>query len=222
MITNNKAQVLDRLFSTKIVPVFYHSELDICRNILKSCYDAGVHIFEFTNRGANAYDIFVDLRNYANNFLPGMLLGIGSIIDKATTEKFILAGADFVVSPILRPEMGEMCRFYNRIWIPGCLSLTEMVDATQSGADVVKLFPASTMGAAYLKAILAPLPNLKIMPTGGIDPSEQNLNEWLGAGAKCIGLEGKFFKQEYIDARNFDAIKEDLKAAYTIAQSFKK
>lgn len=216
-----KPQVINQIHHMGMMPVFYHHDLGVCRAVLKACYDAGVKVFEFTHRGDNAFEIFEELRTYVNHFLPGMALGIGSIIGKENTEKYIIAGADFVVSPILVPPMGDMCKFYNTLWIPGCMTLTEMVNAHQSGADLVKIFPGSVLGPEFVKAALAPLPWLALMPTGGVEPTPESISKWFKAGVKCVGLGGQLFKKEHLDTQNFEAIKADVRKCFEIVQHVK-
>jgi 2-dehydro-3-deoxyphosphogluconate aldolase / (4S)-4-hydroxy-2-oxoglutarate aldolase len=214
-----KIEVLKKLKATGIVPVFYHADLETCIGVIQAAYEAGIPVFEFTNRGENAYDLFVAIQKYATEKLPGMVIGVGSIIDAATTEKFIAAGAEFIVSPVFVPEMGTVCIEKGIAWLPGCMTLTEMVNASKAGADIVKLFPGSALGPKFVSAVLAPLPWLQIMPTGGVEPTEQNLTEWFKSGIVCCGLGGQLFNKEHLASKNFTAIKDAMKNALALSMS---
>lgn len=190
-----------------MVPVYNHPDLEICKSVVKSSYDGGLRVFEFTNRSEFAYDIFVELKKYASDELPGMLIGVGSIIDAETTTKFINAGADFIVSPALVPEMGEVCKDADVAWSPGTGTLTEIVKAYKLGADIIKLFPGSQVGGpGFAKAALAPLPFLQLMPTGGVSPDKENLKAWFDAGVVCVGMGSKLFPKEWIQNGEFDKL----------------
>lgn len=213
-----KEKIVASLTGTGMIPVFYHADIEICKGVVKASYDAGVKVFEFTNRGSNAFEVFVALKKYIVSDLPDMLIGVGSILDGATTEKFIQAGADFIVSPIFKPEMGLACAKTRTPWFPGCMTLTEIVNAFEAGADVVKIFPGASLGPKFVAAVLAPIPWLKLMPTGGVEPNEQNLSEWFKSGVVCVGLGGQLFKKDLLEKKDFEGIKNDIAAAYGLVK----
>lgn len=202
----SKSQILSQSHATGVIPVFYHKDLEVCRGVLKAAYDGGCRVFEFTNRGENAFDTFSDLLHYATYQLPGLMLGIGSILDGDTALKFIHAGAHFIVSPILDESMADVCRLEDKLWIPGCATLTEIVKATRLGADLVKIFPGSTLGPKFVSSVLAPIPSLKLMPTGGVEPSVQNMKEWFSAGVYCVGIGGNLFKKDWLEKGDFASV----------------
>lgn len=190
-----------------MVPVYNHPDLEVCKSVVKACYDGGLRVFEFTKRSESAYDVFVELKKYASDELPGMLVGVGSIIDAETTTKFINAGADFIVSPALVTEMGNVCKDADIAWSPGTGTLTEIVKAYKLGADIIKLFPGSQVGGpGFAKAALAPLPFLQLMPTGGVSPERENLKAWFDAGVVCVGMGSKLFPKEWIQNGEFDKL----------------
>jgi len=158
-------QLLTEMDRTGLVPVFFHPDFTVAREVLRACHAGGVRVFEFTNRGDNAFDVFAKLVPFAAT-LPGLSLGIGTILNAPDAVRFINAGAAFVVSPILDVEMGEACRHRHTPWIPGTGTLTEVVTAHRAGASVIKIFPGSVLGPKFIEAVLPVVPGLRLMPTG--------------------------------------------------------
>ncbi|MGS2762846.1 bifunctional 4-hydroxy-2-oxoglutarate aldolase/2-dehydro-3-deoxy-phosphogluconate aldolase [Sinomicrobium sp. M5D2P9] len=189
-----KETVLQTFGAYPLIPLFYEEDIRICKQWIKACYDGGVRAVEFTNRGERALAVFTELVAWTGEECPGLVLGIGTIKDRETAEKFIAAGAGFVVAPVLDTEVGEYCIQKEIAWIPGCGTLTEMYNAHKYGADIVKAFPARALGGAgYIKAVLAPCPELKIMPSGGIDADPGTYQKYRTAGAFCVGVGSSLF-----------------------------
>ena len=179
-----------------IVPVFYHADLATCQQVLGACYAGGARVFEFTNRGEYAHEVFGELVKWARTELPEMILGIGSVLDSATAALYLQLGANFVVAPTLDPDTARTCHRRGVAWLPGCGSVTEISEALALGAEVVKIFPASQVGGpAFIKAVKGPMPWVRIMPTGGVTPDPENLQTWFAAGATCVGLGSQLFAQ---------------------------
>ncbi len=175
--------------NTKIVPLFYHKDISIIKKVIKACYDGGARIFEFTNRGDHAHETFSELVKWVGKELPGMILGIGSIVEAGTASLFIQNGANFIVSPILNPDMAKVCNRRKIPWIPGCGTLSEINYAEELGAEVVKIFPASQIGGpSFIKGVKAPCPWTNIMASGGVTTEESNIRQWFDAGAYCVGI----------------------------------
>ncbi|WP_333661180.1 bifunctional 4-hydroxy-2-oxoglutarate aldolase/2-dehydro-3-deoxy-phosphogluconate aldolase [Chishuiella changwenlii] len=197
---------------TGIVPVFYHQDVEICKNILKACYEGGVRIFEFTNRGDFAHEVFAELTKFAAKELPEMILGIGSILDAPTASLYIQLGANFIVAPSLNPEVAKVCNRRKISWMPGCGSVSEISYAEELGAEVVKIFPATQVGGPdFIKAVKGPMPWTNIMPTGGVNATEESLKEWISAGAYCVGLGSQLFTKEQDGNFNYTQIKQTVK-----------
>ncbi|GGF05798.1 2-dehydro-3-deoxyphosphogluconate aldolase / (4S)-4-hydroxy-2-oxoglutarate aldolase [Chishuiella changwenlii] len=197
---------------TGIVPVFYHQDVEICKNILKACYEGGVRIFEFTNRGDFAHEVFAELTKFAAKELPEMILGIGSILDAPTASLYIQLGANFIVAPSLNPEVAKVCNRRKISWMPGCGSVSEISYAEELGAEVVKIFPATQVGGPdFIKAVKGPMPWTNIMPTGGVNATEESLKEWISAGAYCVGLGSQLFTKEPDGNFNYPQIKQTVK-----------
>ena len=200
-----------------MVPVFFHKDIEVCKQVLKACYDGGARVFEFTNRGARAHLVFQELIIWAERETPDMILGVGSIVDAGTTSLYIQLGASFIVSPVLNPEMAKVCNRRKISWSPGCGSLSEISQAEELGAEVVKIFPGSQVGGpGFVKAVLGPCPWSSIMPTGGVSPDEENLTAWIKAGVHCVGMGSQLMVKD--EKGNFDitAIKQKTREAIAI------
>ena len=204
---------------TGIVPVFYHADLALAKQVLKACYEGGVRVFEFTNRGDFAHEVFAGLSRYAAAELPGLMLGVGSVLDAGTTALYLQLGANFIVSPVLNPEMAKVCNRRKVLWSPGCGSLTEISYAEELGAEVVKIFPGSQVGGpSFVEAVKGPCPWTKIMPTGGVAPTRENLSAWFKAGVTCVGMGSKLFPKELIAAGDWKALSEHVAEALAIVK----
>jgi 2-dehydro-3-deoxyphosphogluconate aldolase/(4S)-4-hydroxy-2-oxoglutarate aldolase len=200
-----KQQVVAEFGRCQVIPVFYHQEIEIAKAIVEACYNGGIKVIEFTNRGENAFAVFVELVELAKK-LPGLIIGIGTIMDRGTAEKFIQAGTNFIVSPIMDVELAEVCNKHKVLWVPGCATLTEIVSARAAGADLIKLFPAFVLGPKFVSAVLQVIPDLKLMPTGGIEPTKESLTEWFKAGIFCAGLGSQLISKEIIESANWSQL----------------
>lgn len=207
-IDSNKT--LSLIHETGILPLFYHADFTIAKEVIQASYRGGARAFEFTNRGANAYDIFVQLVPFVQQNLSGMALGIGTIYDAATAQKFIDAGADFIVAPFTNPEVGQVCVAAGVPWIPGIATLTEIFQAMQHGAEVVKLFPGEVVGSAFVKAARGPMPHVKIVVTGGVQPTVESIDEWFGAGVYGVGMGSNLFPKVVIDEKDYTWIEHKV------------
>jgi len=216
-----KEQVVGVMRSTGIVPLFTHDNAEDAWNVVLAAYRGGVRAFEFTNRRANSFEIFSQLVSKRHE-LPDLMLGIGTVMDAATTEKFIGAGADFIISPILKTEMAEVCAQHGRPWIPGCATLTEIVTARDHGAAVIKVFPGSVLGPGFVSAIMPVVPDLKLMITGGVEPSRENLTAWFNAGATCVGLGSQLFTKDILQRKNWDLLTERVSDAIRLADEVRR
>nr|WP_299385629.1 bifunctional 4-hydroxy-2-oxoglutarate aldolase/2-dehydro-3-deoxy-phosphogluconate aldolase [Allomuricauda sp.] len=208
---------------TGMVPVFYHADIEVCKKVLKACYQGGARVFEFTNRGDFAHEVFVELAKFAAKETPEMILGIGSVVDAGTASLYIQSGANFVVSPILSQEMAQVCNRRKIAWSPGCGSLTEISYAEELGAEVVKIFPAMQVGGpTFVKAIKGPSPWTSIMPTGGVEPSHDNLKAWFDAGVHCVGMGSKLFVKKSDGTFDYDALQSKVKETLELIQTLTK
>lgn len=204
----------------RVVPLFTHDDPGETLEIVGIAYQCGMRAFEFTNRRARSFEVFSHLIKNRNAF-PEMSLGIGTIMDGGTTQKYIDAGADFIISPILNLEMGEVCRNNRILWIAGCATPTEIVTARDHGSQLIKIFPGSTLGPAFVKAMLQVAPDLKLMITGGVEGTTENLSSWFSAGASCVGMGSQLFSKEILAAKNWKKLEEMFRKTLSLAQSIK-
>lgn len=186
--------ILATLLRYPVVPVYFNADLAQAQMVVQACYNGGIRVFEFVNRGANALEVFQELVAYVGTSCPEMVLGIGTIYTAEQAGQFIAAGADFIVQPITAPEVAAMCRQHNVPWLPGAMTLTEVYNASQLGAAVVKIFPGNLVGPDYIKALRGPMPHTRLMVTGGVEPTTENLTEWFGAGINAVGMGSQLFK----------------------------
>ena len=214
MAKYSRIEVVQAMKETGIVPVFYHSDLETCKNIIKASYEAGIRVFEFTNRGDFAHEVFGELNKYVQQNFEGMILGIGSVLDAGTTSLYLQLGANFIVSPIMNAEMAKTCNLRKVAWMPGCGSVSEISNAEELGAEVVKIFPGTQVGGpAFVKAVKGPMPWSSIMPTGGVSPTKENLKEWFDAGVHCVGIGSKLFKKNDSGEYDFAQVKQTISEA---------
>ena len=223
MAKYSRIEVVQTMKNTGIVPVFYDRDLDVCKKVIQACYEGGARVFEFTNRGDFAHEVFGELNKYVNENFEGMILGIGSVFDAGTTALYLQLGANFIVSPILNPEMAKTCNRRKVAWMPGCGTVTEISYAEELGAEVVKIFPGSQVGGpSFVKAVKGPMSWSSIMPTGGVSPTKENLQEWFQAGVHCVGIGSKLFLKKENGEYDYSAITEKVSTAIKIVEELKK
>ena len=203
-----------------VIPVFYHADTELCKEVLKASYAAGIRVFEFTNRGDFAHEVFGTLNRWAATELPELMLGVGSVVDAPTAALYIQLGAAFVVSPLLNEEMAPVCNRRKILWAPGCGSLSEIGRAEELGAEIVKIFPGSSVGGPeFVKAVKGPCPWSSIMPSGGVEPTEESLRAWFKAGVTCVGMGSNLFPNKLIEARDWGAITDTINRVRAIIAS---
>lgn len=209
-------QSIQKLLDTRFLPLFNVDDAEICKSIIRSCYAAGLRAFELTNRDSGAYDVFCQLVSFVAQECPELTLGVGTIVDRETAHKFITAGAEFIVAPIFDQGTLDLCLEKGIAYIPGTFSPTEMFHAHRSGCAMVKLFPAGTLGPDYIKNIIAPLPQLKIVGTGGVQFDEGSVKKWFSSGIAALGIGSSVFTKERLANKDYKAIEEDLKRIMSI------
>ena len=213
----SRIQVAQVMKETGIVPVFYHADVELCKQVIKACYDGGIRVFEFTNRGDFAAEVFGELTKWSAKECPEMIMGVGSIIDEATTALYISIGANFIVSPLIDEGMAKVCNKRKIAWSPGCGSVTEIGRAHELGCEVVKIFPGSSVGGPdFVKGVMGPMPYASIMPTGGVSPDEENLTSWFKAGVHCVGMGSQLFPKDVLAKKDFSYISTKCKEALSI------
>ncbi|MCW5912558.1 MAG: bifunctional 4-hydroxy-2-oxoglutarate aldolase/2-dehydro-3-deoxy-phosphogluconate aldolase [Cyclobacteriaceae bacterium] len=216
----SKQQVLSIIRQTGFVPLLSHHDPFMAQHVMEAAYRGGVRAFEYTNRQPNSFEVFTHLLKAAEK-LPGLALGIGTIMDAATTEKYIQAGAHFIISPILKPGMATVCHAHKKLWIPGCATLTEIVTAKELGAELIKLFPGSVLGPGFVKAIMPVVPGLQLMITGGVEPTEKSISEWFRAGATCVGLGSQLFTKDVFEKKDWVKLEQTVRFVLDMTMSVK-
>ena len=202
----SRIEVAQTMKSSGMVPLFYNNDINTAKKILKACYNGGARLMEFTNRGDFALEVFAALNKYAINELPGMIMGVGSVTDAGSASAYMLCGANFIVTPVLREDIAIICNRRKVLWAPGCGSLTEIAKAEELGAEIIKVFPGNIYGPDFVKAILAPQPWTSLMPTGGVSPTEKNLKSWFDSGVTCVGMGSKLMIRKDDGSFDYDKI----------------
>ncbi len=220
MAAHARIDVILRIRDTGVVPVFYHPDPGVVKEVVKACYEGGIRVFEFTNRGDFAHEVFAEVNRFCQRSLKDLALGVGSVPDPATAALYIQLGADFVVAPVLNEETARICNRRKILWIPGCGTVSEISRAEELGAEIVKIFPGSSVGGPdFVKNIRGPMPWTSIMPTGGVSPEEENLQQWFAAGVVAVGMGSRLFTKEIIGKKAWHQLEEKVKELmYTVGK----
>ena len=199
------------MFESGLVPLFYHPDVEISKQVTQAVADGGARVLEFTNRGDFAFEVFKELsQSLVVNKSP-LILGVGSVVDAPTAAMYIGAGANFVVGPIFNLEVARLCNRRKIAYLPGCGTLNEISQAEEYGVEIVKIFPGSAVGGpAFIKDVLGPCPWTRIMPTGGVDASEENIRSWIKAGACCVGMGSKLITKAAVTEGDYASINANV------------
>jgi len=216
MARYSRLDVLNTVLELGLVPVFYNPDLEVAKQIVAACQAGGARVVEFTNRGDFAFQVFGGLAQHVAEAQPDVVLGVGSVIDAPTAAQYISAGANFVVGPVLNPEVARLCNRRKIAYMPGCGSASEISQAEELGVEIVKVFPGRSVGGpGFVKSILGPCPWTRIMPTGGVDATEESIRAWFEAGVACVGMGSRLITKDLVAAEDFEGISR--KAAQVLA-----
>ena len=221
MAQYSRLEVAQVMKDTGLVPLFFNSDIEVSKKVLKACYDGGARLLEFTARGDFALEVFTALTKYAIAELPGMIMGVGSVTDAAAASLYMQMGANFIVTPVLREDIAIVCNRRKVLWSPGCGSLTEIARAEELGCEIVKLFPGGIYGPDFVKAIKGPCQWTSIMPTGGVSPTKENLEGWFNAGVTCVGMGSKLIAKDNSGNYDYNKIENMTREAMQIIQYLK-
>jgi 2-dehydro-3-deoxyphosphogluconate aldolase / (4S)-4-hydroxy-2-oxoglutarate aldolase len=210
-------QVFYKILSTRLLPLFNYADEEVCRELLKACYAAGIRAFELTNRDDSALEVFKRLVPFVDEELPELTLGAGTILNGEIAQQFIDAGADYIIAPTLDPDTAQVCVNNQIPWIPGCFSPSEIHTAYKLGAEVIKLFPAGTLGPEYVRHILAPLPFVRAIVTGAVKLDDNSVRNWLQSGVFALGVGSQMFSKEIIAAKDYELLEEKLRLLVAVA-----
>jgi 2-dehydro-3-deoxyphosphogluconate aldolase/(4S)-4-hydroxy-2-oxoglutarate aldolase len=204
-------EVIELFEKTRLVPLLSKVDVETGKAIFRACYAGGVRVIEYTNRGERAHEAFRELKIFVENELPEMILGVGTIMEPATAALYMQLGADFIISPILNPEIFKVCNRRKVLHIPGCATLSEISQAEELGGDIIKIFPGDALKPNFVKALKAPMPWTSVMVTGGVEPTFESLSAWFSAGASCVGMGSQLFKKELLESKKFDELESKIK-----------
>ncbi len=208
---------LRRVLDSGIVAVVRAPDSDQLVHVARALADGGVDVVEITMSVPNALDV---LRQVRQELGERLLLGAGTVLDAETARAVLLAGAEFIVAPTLNLDVIRLCRRYGKLVMPGAFTPTEILTAWEAGADIVKVFPADVVGPAFFKALRGPLPQIRLMPTGGVDLT--TAADFLKAGAYCLGIGGQLVEPKAVAERNFDRIRNLARQYVAIVQQVRR
>lgn len=215
-------EILLAIKAQGILPLFYNEDKDLCLQLTQTLYNAGVRVIEFTNRGEAAFENFKAMVALKNSTLPDLVLAVGTIRTAEQATRFINAGADFLISPVFDATVCDVAYLHKVLWIPGCMTPTEIHVAENAGCKLVKLFPGNVLGTEFLSAIKELFPNMLFMPTGGVDVTEASIGAWYRAGVCAVGLGSKLISKDLLARKDYATIESLTKQAITIAAAVKK
>jgi len=211
-------EIKELIIRQGLLPLFFYPDKETCVQVTRALYGAGIRAIEFTNRGEQALDNFIGLKAEAAN-LPGLKMGIGTIKTEAQANQYIKAGADFIVCPVVHTGVARLVQDAGLLWIPGCMTPTEVNAAEMAGAHFVKIFPGNVVGPSLITAITELFPSLSFMPTGGVELNEQNLQGWFRAGAVAVGMGSKLITKEILEQKKYTELAERTREAISLVNA---
>lgn len=218
---HKKESALNGLLQQRLLPLFYHDDAQTCIGILGALYNAGIRLVEYTHRGPNALVNFGAMKQHAAQHLPGLQLGIGTIKNPEQATRYMEAGADFIVCPTTEPAVGAVTHEAGLLWIPGCMTPTEIAQAEAAGARLVKIFPGNILGPGYISAIRDLFQGMLFMPTGGVEANADNLQSWFSAGVCAVGMGSKLITAKLVQDKDFAGIERVTKEALQLVSQIK-
>jgi 2-dehydro-3-deoxyphosphogluconate aldolase/(4S)-4-hydroxy-2-oxoglutarate aldolase len=218
---NKKSELLELIPKQGMLPLYFYKDPEVSVKVLRALYNAGVRAVEYTNRGEAALQNFKKMREVCDNELKEMYLGVGTIKNGKMAETFIDAGTDFIICPGLVEDVATVADRNNMLWVPGCMTPTEIIRAETLGAKMVKLFPGNILGPEFMSAIKTLFPDILFMPTGGVDLNKENIENWLKAGVCAVGMGSKLISKQLLEEKNYQKIEELASHALEILKSLK-
>jgi 2-dehydro-3-deoxyphosphogluconate aldolase/(4S)-4-hydroxy-2-oxoglutarate aldolase len=205
---NKKDLILKQIPEHRILPLYFHSDPEVSIEVLKALYRAGIRMVEYTNRGKAALENFKKMRALCDSEMKDLYLGIGTIKNREMAQTYVDARADFIICPGLVEEVAEVADKNNMLWVPGCMTPSEIIKAENLGAKMIKLFPGNILGPEFMSAIKALFPDLMFMPTGGVSLDKANLEGWFKAGVVAVGMGSKLISKQLLEEKNYGKIEE--------------
>ena len=221
-MTVDRMTVLSAMIDQGVIPVFYHPDVEVCQKVIQACADGGAKCIEFTNRGEFAAHVFYEVTRHFAKADPSVIMGVGSVVDAPTAGVYIANGAKFVVGPLTNPDIAKLCNRRKIPYSPGCGSASEIGFAEELGCEIVKVFPGSSVGGPeFVKAMLGPCPWTRIMPTGGVDCTEESLKKWFNAGVVCVGMGSNLITKQLLDAQDYAGIETKVRETIALIRSIR-
>lgn len=217
---NNEA-IIQKIVEQGVLPLFYHADASLSISITQSLYQAGVRVIEYTNRGEQALGNFKQLLDIRNSSMPDLIIGIGTIKNVNQANDYLNLGADFIICPGLNTEVAKVVQQQNKLWIPGCMTPSEIMLAESLGAKLIKLFPGNLLGPGFVSSIKELFPGIRFMPTGGVEVEEKNLSAWFKAGVVAVGMGSKLITKEIIENKSFELLAQNTKNAIQMIQKIR-
>ncbi|HEV2830823.1 MAG TPA: bifunctional 4-hydroxy-2-oxoglutarate aldolase/2-dehydro-3-deoxy-phosphogluconate aldolase [Hanamia sp.] len=216
-----KEELLKRIPEQGILPLYFYKDPEVSIEVLRSLYKAGIRMVEYTNRGEAALQNFKKMREVRDEELKDLYLGIGTIKNALAAETYIQAGVDFIICPGLVEEVANVADKNKMLWVPGCMTPSEIIRAENMGAKMIKLFPGNILKPEFMSAIKALFPDLMFMPTGGVSLDKENLAGWFKAGVSAVGMGSKLVSKQLLEEKNYAKIEELTKEAMSIIKSLR-
>ena len=213
---DQKTEILELIKTQGVLPLFFYKDADVSIDVLRALYQSGIRTVEYTNRGEAALNNFRKMRAVLDSELKGMYLGVGTIKNAEAAQAFIDAGADYIISPGLVEDAARVADANKMLWVPGCMTPSEIIRAEQLGAKLVKLFPGNILGPSFLSAIKELFPNLLFMPTGGVEVEKENLSGWFRAGVCAVGMGSKLITKSALENKDYERIKTDTQKSLAL------
>lgn len=218
---SNTQQVTDSIIQQGMLPLYFNADETVSVEILRSLYKAGVKAVEYTNRGEAALKNFTKMVEVRNEEMPGILLGVGTIKNLKQAEEYMVAGADFLVSPGFVKEVADYAVGRDIFYAPGCMTPTEIIEAEKAGVTFIKLFPGNMLGPDFLSGIKDIFPKLLFMPTGGVDTTRENIEGWYKAGVCAVGMGSKLVSKKLMEAKDYATIESETKTVLALIATIK-
>ncbi|MBK9614875.1 MAG: bifunctional 4-hydroxy-2-oxoglutarate aldolase/2-dehydro-3-deoxy-phosphogluconate aldolase [Uliginosibacterium sp.] len=222
MAAQDRMAVLSALMTQGVIPVFYHPDAEVCIQVIQACANGGAKCIEFTNRGDFAAHVFYEVTRHFRQADPSVIMGVGSIVDAPTAGLYLANGARFVVSPLINADVARLCNRRGIPYSPGCGSVTEIGDAQELGCEIVKMFPGSSVGGPeFVQNVMGPMPWTRIMPTGGVEPTEESLRKWFAAGIVACGMGSRLISKDLLEAGDYKGIEDKVRQTVQTIQTIR-
>lgn len=206
MVKFSKHEVVSKILEIGLLPTFYNEDIEVAKKVVKACVEGGAKVVEFTNRGDFAYHVFIELAKSCNQESSEIILGVGTVIDPFTATLYINNGANFIVGPVFNPEVSKICNRRRVPYIAGCYSPSEISNAEEMGVEIIKVFPAHTLGYGFIKSMLGPSPRSKLMPSGGVKATREDVFGWIKAGASALNIGSNLISKDLVKTGDFRGI----------------